>query len=198
MLTDRAEPAALQRRALEDLSFIRNTMAGASGYTTFSGRGLLVVGIGALIAGALATLAQPGMARVQVWLIDAVLSVGIGVTAVVIKANVAQQPLFAGPVRKFSIGFLPALMAGAALTVQMIGDGSWDRMPGIWLLAYGTALLSAGATSVAVIPAMGGGFFVLGCAALFGPTIWGNPLLMLGFGGLHLCFGALIARRYGG
>jgi hypothetical protein len=198
MLGNRVEPATLHRRALEDLSFIRDTMASVSGYTTFSGRGLLVVGLGALITGVMATQAPPGLAQVQVWLIDAVISVGIGIASVILKANVARQPLFAGPVRKFSIGFLPAVLAGAALSLQMIRDGAWERLPGIWLLAYGTALLSAGATSVAIISIMGGAFFVLGCTALFGSAAWGNALLMLGFGGLHLCFGALIVRRYGG
>jgi hypothetical protein len=38
----------------------------------------------------------------------------------------------------------------------------------------------------------------VGAVALFCPLTWGNALLAAGFGGLHLIFGTIIARRYGG
>jgi len=38
----------------------------------------------------------------------------------------------------------------------------------------------------------------LGAVALFSPPGWGNALMALGFGGLHIGFGWIIARRYGG
>jgi len=34
--------------------------------------------------------------------------------------------------------------------------------------------------------------------ALFSPASWSNIFLGAGFGGLHIIFGAVIARRYGG
>jgi hypothetical protein len=39
---------------------------------------------------------------------------------------------------------------------------------------------------------------VLGTVALFCPSSWGNAFLAGGFGGLHVIFGAVIARKYGG
>jgi len=39
---------------------------------------------------------------------------------------------------------------------------------------------------------------VLGAVALFSPASWGNLLMAAGFGLLHIVFGFIIARRYGG
>src|SRR5438552_888822 len=38
----------------------------------------------------------------------------------------------------------------------------------------------------------------LGAAGLFTPAAFRNWLMAAGFGGLHIVFGAIIARRYGG
>jgi hypothetical protein len=34
--------------------------------------------------------------------------------------------------------------------------------------------------------------------ALFSPSSWSDAFLAAGFGGLHIIFGAVIARKYGG
>jgi hypothetical protein len=45
---------------------------------------------------------------------------------------------------------------------------------------------------------MGLCFMALGVATLPSPSGFGDVALALGFGGLHIAFGLVIARRYGG
>ena len=49
-----------------------------------------------------------------------------------------------------------------------------------------------------IVPLMGAAFMALGAIAFAAPAQWGHFFLAAGFGGLHIGFGLVIARRYGG
>jgi hypothetical protein len=106
--------------------------------------------------------------------------------------------LYRGVARRFLLNLTPPILAAVVLTAVLLAAGAPAAIPGTWLLLYGTGVVTGGAFSVRPVPIMGACFMALGVAALFLPFTWSNGLLAAGFGGLHLVFGALIARRYGG
>jgi hypothetical protein len=201
MPTDRPMPApstaALHDRALADLRFIRETMEQAS-VTTFSGGALIGVGLLAVLVGTLASLARTRERWLLLWLALAAISVPLAALATARKSRAAGLPLASGPARKFALCLAPAMLAGGLLTVVLARAGQWSLLPGLWLLVYGAGVVAGGTFSVRVVPVMGVGFMALGACALLGPAAWGDLLLIVGFGGLHVVFGALIARQYGG
>jgi len=106
--------------------------------------------------------------------------------------------LLPNPARRFPLAYLPPLVAGMILTAVFASLDRAVQLPGCWLLLYGTAVATGGALSVRIVPLMGISFMALGAAAFAAPAAWGHDFLAAGFGGLHVVFGWLIARRYGG
>jgi hypothetical protein len=191
-------PPALHLTAIDNLRFIRETMEGAAYFTAVSGLGEMAVGATALGAAYLAARQASFPGWLATWLGEALLAFLITVGAVVWKARRAEVSLFSTPGRRFVLGLLPPLFAGALLTVVLLVSGMVALLPGVWLLLYGTGVVTGGAFSVRTVPVMGLGFMALGAVALVAPASWGNALMAAGFGGLHLVFGAFIAWRHGG
>ncbi len=192
------EPAGLHTRAMDNLRFIRQTMESATAFTAVSGWGVAMVGATALGAAAVARRAISPDAWLMVWVWEAVLSFAIAAGATVRKARRSKLPLFAMPARRFALSFSPPLLVGALLTAVLWRHELYVAIPGMWLLVYGTGIVTGGAFSVRVVPVMGLCFMMLGAVALFAPVVWRDWLMAAGFGGLHIVFGFVIARRYGG
>jgi hypothetical protein len=180
------------------LRFIRETMEGAAYFTAVSGLGEMAVGATALGAAYLAARQGSFQGWLATWLGEALLAFLITTGAVVWKARRAEVSLFSTPGRRFVLGLLPPLFAGALLTGVLLVSGMVAVLPGVWLLLYGTGVVTGGAFSVRTVPVMGLGFMALGAVALVAPPSWGDAMMAAGFGGLHLVFGAFIAWRHGG
>ena len=132
------------------------------------------------------------------WIAEAVLSLLISGWAMSRKARAAEMPLLSGPGRKVALSLSPPITVGALLTVVLYRAGLVSVIPGMWLLLYGTGVVAGGAFSVRIVPVMGICFMLVGAIALFCPAAWGDYFMAAGFGGLHIIFGAIIARRHGG
>lgn len=195
---DSLEARRLQDRAADDLRFIRTTMERAGSFTAVPGAGTLLIGLTALAAAALAAR-QPNEARwLLLWLAEAAIAVSIAGWTMIRKARAMRVPLFRGSGLRFLFGLLPPFVAAAILTPVLFHAGHAELLPGLWLLLYGTGVVTGGAFSVRLVPAMGLTFMALGAATLLFGLEPRDLLMAIGFGGLHLIYGAIIVRRHGG
>lgn len=192
------EEPALHIRAMDNLAFIRDTMERAGAFTAVSGWGMVIVGVAALTAAAIAARQPTEVAWLNTWLVAALLAPVIMIAAIIRKARAARLPLMSGAGRKFLLSFSPPMVVGALLTIQLYNLGMYDVLPGLWLLTYGTAVVAGGAFSVRVVPVMGFCFMIAGAIALFTPPATNDILMAAAFGGLHIVFGIPIAKRHGG
>jgi hypothetical protein len=190
-------PQPLADRALDNLRYIRATMERAGSFTAVPGWGQVAIGISALGAAVVAARQASTLNWLVTWLGEAMLALTIGGWTMVRKARAANDSLLTGPGRRFGLSFLPPVAVGGLLTVALYLGGERRLIPAVWLLLYGTGVVTGGAFSVPVVPVMGVGFLLLGTAALVAPGV-ADWLLAAGFGGLHIVFGLWIARRYGG
>ncbi len=192
------EPIQLHDRAVDNLAFIRDAMESTTRFTAVPGRGGMVMGVVGLVGAAVAN-AQPDPARWLVtWGVAALCGFSLAVFFTLRKARAVELPIRSGPGRKFALSLAPSLTVGGVLTGPLFLTGQAHLLPAVWLLLYGTAVLAAGVFSIRVVPLLGLCFLVLGTAAAFAPPGTGDLFMATGFGGLHLVFGFLIARRYGG
>ncbi|MDH3746133.1 MAG: hypothetical protein OES47_13625 [Acidobacteriota bacterium] len=192
------QPHELHSKAMDNLRYIRETMESSASFTSVPGWGGIGMGAVAVVAAMLA--AQPSFAEhwIEVWLVAAATATAIGGVAMLRKARGLGERLSRGVGRRFLFGLAPSLIAAAAITATLVRFETPQPIPGIWLLLYGVGVVTCGAFSVRPVPVMGGLFILLGLLALISPPSWSNSLLGVGFGGLHLFFGALIARNHGG
>lgn len=142
--TPRPVLVPLEDRAADNLRFIRETMERAGSFTAVPGWGGAAIGCSALAAAALASHQSTAARWLFVWLAEAALAMVLAVLAVAQKAHAAHVPLFSSPGRKFALSFAPPMIVGALLTAALYRDGDLRLLPGMWLLLYGTAVVSGG------------------------------------------------------
>ena len=192
------EPPALHDRAMDNLRYIRETMELATAFTGISGWGEIAIGVTALLASVIAAQQATFNAWLAVWIAEGLISLLIAGWSMDRKTRTIKMPLGSGPGRKAVFSLTPPMIAGGLLTIVLVQAGLTNAIPGVWLLLYGTGVITGGMYSVKVVPIMGICLMVLGALALFSPPAFANWFMAAGFGGLHVVFGAIIVRKYGG
>jgi hypothetical protein len=219
---------SLHVRAADNLAFIRTTMANSASFTGVSGIGMMGMGVVALVGAWYATQSQERhtvevlLPMVQgrefagtgderwlaFWFAVALFACGVGLAAMLYKCREQATPVWRGAGRKFLLNFAPAILAGIALSEVFYELNLIRLMPGMWMMLYGAAVITGGAFSIRLIPIMGVLFMLAGVTTFYLPpvqikalpgVVYPYDLVLAGaFGGLHIIFGFIIARRHGG
>lgn len=192
------EPVSISDRAADNLKFIRETMERSTHFTAVPGYGGMLMGATAVAASYIALQQVYLRDWLIVWLTEACLAFAIGLLAMWQKSKIAKTSLLSAPARKFAFGFAPSLVAGVIITLGLWRFDHYEIMAPVWMLLYGASVVTGGAFSVRVVPLMGWMFIALGAIAFTLPAAYGNYFMGLSFGLLHIIFGAIIAKRYGG
>jgi hypothetical protein len=193
-------PLPMREHALDNIRFIRDAMERAGSFTSIPGWGGVAVGVTAIGA---AVIAQQFLGKslrmwLATWLAEAIVAAAIGFGTMTVKARRSEEPFMSGAAKRFFISYFAPLVAGAVVTLALVRVEAYAAIPSVWLLLYGAAFVSSGAFSIRVIPLMGILFMLFGGLAAFVPLNASNILLGIAFGGLHILFGFIIARSYGG
>ncbi len=192
------ETPSLHGRAMDNLRFIRDTMERSTHFTAVPGYGGVFMGSTALGAAFIAERQASVQDWLTVWSSEAVLAFAIGLFAMWQKSKIANVSLKSAPAKKFAMSFLPPIVCAIVITFGLWRFGQFEAMIPVWILLYGAAVVTGGSFSARVVPVMGWCFIALGAAAFFLPVKFGNSMMALSFGVLHIIFGIIIARRFGG
>ena len=158
----------------------------------------IVMGIIGVLAAAVVSLPRWAPHWLAIWLFAAPVALLFGGAFVARQVARRGHTRYLGPARKFLLCLCPALLAGAVLTWVLWSGRMTSLIPGMWLLLYGCAVLSASTVTIAgiarLICVMGALFLALGSMTFVLPTTLHTLMLGLGFGVLHIIFGILIGR----
>jgi hypothetical protein len=92
---------------------------------------------------------------------------------------------------------LPAFFAGAVLTFFFFQHQLLFYVWGAWMLCYGLAICAVGLFSVKPVSILGGAFVLAGAVTLVLPVPYHLSMMAATFGGFHILYGILMARRNG-
>ena len=191
-------PEGIESRALGTLAYIRTSIESSSSMDV-PGMAGIVMGIIGVLAAIVVSVPRLAPHWLVIWLFAAPVALLFGGALVARQIARRGHTRYLGPARKFLLCLCPSLLAGAVLTWVLWTTRMTSLIPGMWLLLYGCAVLSASTVTIAgiarLICVMGALFVALGSMTFVLPTTVHTAMLGLGFGVLHIIFGVLIGRQ---
>jgi hypothetical protein len=192
--------------AREDLLYIRRTLEAAGQFTAVPGKCLMLAGLAAIagvetnmhVTGAPWNSTLAPQRALEVWGI--VLGVSLAVVSLgIYRKSLSTRTRIQAPlIRKLLWSLCPALFVGAVMTHLAVRSTNLQWLPTIWLGCYGAAVANGGQVSVSPVRYMGVCLLLAAAGAAMSPAGMGLTWLAVGFGWIHLVFGAYIAWRHNG
>jgi hypothetical protein len=192
------KPTPIDAGAIENLRYIRDTIAAAGTFTTVPGKGCIAMGITALSAAALESVPELASSWLQIWVGAAIMACAAALFFMEEKAKSQGLSLRRAVARRFFMTLVPAFVAGGVLTAALVDDVARSSITGLWLLLYGSGIAACGVFAIPAVLAAGLAFMALGTVALGLPAAWSPAILALGFGGVHIALGIVILKDHGG
>jgi hypothetical protein len=186
-------PVQIDSHAVATLQYIRASMESASSLALPGSAGI-AMGIVGLLAALFSSAPSMHHLWLQIWMVAALMAALLGGSLVLRPSELHELPLIGTPIAKFALCLVPSIFGGAVLTAVHWSYGNLHAIPGTWLLLYGCALVAASVATTRTIGIMGASFIGLGLIAFALPDQLQMLALGVGFGGLHILFGFLIAR----
>ena len=192
------EPVNIGDRAIDNVRYIPEMMERSASFTAVPGYGGILMGATAVAAAYIASTQADLASSLMTWLAEAFLAFSIGLLAMWQKSKIAGESLLSAPARKFALGFAPPLLVGVIIVLGLWKNVHYYVMAPVCIATYGAAIVCGGSYSVRAVPVMGWSFIAASAVAFALPTQYGNLMMGATFGLLHIIFGAIIARKYGG
>jgi len=205
-----------QDDVLKDLSHIRSLMEKSTKFISISGLSGILAGVYTLLAvsflfwklkihwlrfGSSHTMLYPESAHpVRIIVITATLlllvSVATGVYMALKKAEKAGQSAWNPASRILLVSVAAPLLTGGVIAVMSLLKGYYFVLAPCFLIFYGLALYSGSRVSFKELRVLGILQIVLGLLA-YAYMPYGLLFFALGFGVLHILYGAVIIKKYG-
>ncbi len=207
--------------AREHLRVIRQTMERSTKYSTLSGLSGVLIGCVAIlgvvstnrIVGQITSFGQGSEAVITqrmnafyhrqfaelaaVWTTVLVLAIAIDFVANKRRAARVGKTVMSPIGGHIILAALPAFFGGAVITYFFITHNLAFSVWGVWMLCYGLAICAVGLFSVKPVSVLGAAFVLAGAVTLLLPPTAQLPMMALTFGGFHIGYGILMARRHG-
>lgn len=199
--------------ARENLRVIRQTMERSTKYSTLSGLSGVLIGLTAIAGVVISqialrhslahTAAGSAPSRTDylhlgpIWLVVLALAVGIEFACNKRRAAGVGKRVASPLGAHILVAALPSFFGAVILTLFFYLHGLAPFVWGIWMLCYGLAICAVGLFSVRPVSYLGAAFVLAGAVTLLLPGFYSLPMMALTFGGFHIVYGVLMARKHG-